>query len=469
MKNEFIGFYNPTETEINESWSKGSFAFDANTLLNLYRYTELTRKDFIGALKTIKDRLFLPYQSAYEYHSNRISVIEGLDKSYLNLLEIINHNYEKILKGVINQFKKHPSIIVDKIFKLYEEYLDKVKKELDRQKKNHPDFRTKDEILNELTELFKNHIGDKFSNDDLNKIYSDGKVRYSESIPPGYKDLINKQNKDDRHLYGDLIIWNELINYSKKVKKPLIFVTDDRKEDWWTIENGKTIRPREELIKEFYDLTEIRILIYNADHFLQYAKEKKLVPQLKDDTIKEIKGIRVSDENIYLGSLPVNPAYAPALNAALGIGTITNSNSFSTISELAKAGIFTTNTGYGTTIGELSKMSDIFRANPNIATAISELSKTSDFFKANPNIATAISELSKTSDIFKANPNIATAISELSKTPDIITANPNIATTVSDMIKKEGMASVDQISTTNVTDISKNTEPKKESDKSDEK
>ena len=75
--------------------------------------------------------------------------------------------------------------------------------------------------------------------------------------------------------------------------------TDDRKEDWWTIENGKTIRPREELIKEFFDLTGVRILIYNAENFLKYAKEKQLIPQLKDDTINEIKEIRISDEKKY--------------------------------------------------------------------------------------------------------------------------------------------------------------------------
>ena len=60
MKKEFIGFYDPTEKEINDAWTKGIFTFDANTLLNLYRYTELTRKDFLSALKTKKTNcLFL--------------------------------------------------------------------------------------------------------------------------------------------------------------------------------------------------------------------------------------------------------------------------------------------------------------------------------------------------------------------------------------------------------------------------
>ena len=65
MKKKFIGYYSPDKKETDEAWSKGIFAFDANTLLNLYRYTVNTRNDFIRALKTIKDKLFLPYQAAF--------------------------------------------------------------------------------------------------------------------------------------------------------------------------------------------------------------------------------------------------------------------------------------------------------------------------------------------------------------------------------------------------------------------
>ncbi|HKC68817.1 MAG TPA: PIN domain-containing protein [Bacteroidia bacterium] len=299
MKKEFIGYYNPTEKEINDAWKNGAFAFDTNTLLNLYRYTELTRKDFLSSLKTVKERLFLPHQAALEFHSNRLGVIDGIEYAYSNLQKVFEENFEKILIPQINSFKKHPSIIIENISKLHSEFLKKLATELDKQKKNHPDFKTKDEVLDRLTELFENSTGKEFSKEELKKIFIEGKERYSENIPPGFKDLANKQKKGERHIYGDLIIWKELINYSKKEKKPLIFVTDDRKEDWWTIENGKTIRPREELIKEFFDLTGIRILIYNADHFLQYAKEKKLVPKLNDNTIKEVKEIRVSDEKLY--------------------------------------------------------------------------------------------------------------------------------------------------------------------------
>lgn len=299
MRKKFIGFYHPTTNEIDDAWNSGVFAFDANTLLNLYRYTDNTRKDFLSALKTIKDKLFLPYQAAYEYHNNRLDVIEGIEKAYEDLYNIFPENFTKNLKSLIYQYKKHPTISIDKIEKIHEDFLANIQKELDKQKAKHPNFKTNDEILDELSDLFDNSVGEEFTKEDLIKIYKEGESRYSNEIPPGYKDLPNKQKKGQRHVYGDLIIWKELLNFTKTKKQPLIFITDDRKEDWWTIQKGKTIRPREELIKEFYDITGIRILIYNADNFLFFAKEKGLLPKLKKETIEEVKKVRVSDEKHY--------------------------------------------------------------------------------------------------------------------------------------------------------------------------
>jgi len=302
MKDNFIGFYNPTEEEINDSWSNGIFAFDANSILNLYRYTELTRNDFISALNSINTKLYLPFQAAYEFHKNRLKVIDGLDESYDEVMKVFNENFKKSIEPQINQFKKHPSIIIRDIYTLHSAFIDKVFKELEKQKKKHPDFKSNDLVLSQITGLFKNKIGTEFSKDVLKKIYLEGKERYSERIPPGYKDA-DKSDKSERNVYGDLIIWKELIGHTQKEKKPIIFITDDRKEDWWSIENGKTIRPREELIKEFYDATSIRILIYNADNFLLIAKERGLIPQIKQKTIDEVKEIRISDEKLYFNNI----------------------------------------------------------------------------------------------------------------------------------------------------------------------
>lgn len=305
MKKKFIGFYDPTEQEIEDAWTNGVFAFDANTLLNIYRYTDVTRKDFLHVLKFIKENLFIPFQVAFEYLNNRIKVIDDLEKSYIDIEQSYNNIFQNNLKTAINNYKRHPSIEIQSLLKQNEDFLNKISLLLEKQKKKHPDFKTKDYILDELTLLFECCIGKEPLKSDLKKIYEEGKERYLEEIPPGYKDLKEKEKKGQRHLYGDLLIWKELIEYSKRNKKPLIFVTDDGKDDWWKKENGITIRPREELIKEFYDLTGIRILIYNSDQFLKFAKQRGLVTDLKDKTIEEIKDIRISDEarNEFLGNI----------------------------------------------------------------------------------------------------------------------------------------------------------------------
>ncbi len=292
-----MGFYEPTSTEINKAWEQGKFIFDANALLNLYRYSDSTREDFLLALSKLQDNLFMPYQVGLEYHTNRLNVIDNLCNTYTSLEDAIKEIFEKNLTNQLNQYKRHPSIDIENIIKLKDDFLVKLKDELASKFKQHPDFTSQDDILNQLTSYYEKKVGKQFSKEELQKIYNEGKDRYADNIPPGYRDAKNKKDRGDQNIYGDLIIWKEIIVYAKKEKKPVILITDDRKDDWWTIENGKTLRPREELIKEFYDLTGVRILIYNADNFLKFAKERKLLSQIKETSISEIKEVRKADES----------------------------------------------------------------------------------------------------------------------------------------------------------------------------
>ena len=66
MKKNFPGFYRPTKEEFAELWATCIFVVDANVLLNLYRYTSKTADQLIGILKDISDRLWIPYQAAFD-------------------------------------------------------------------------------------------------------------------------------------------------------------------------------------------------------------------------------------------------------------------------------------------------------------------------------------------------------------------------------------------------------------------
>lgn len=298
MKDDFYGYYPPDESEINEIWDDSIIALDANTLLNLYRYTKSTKDDFLKVLSEYSERLWLPYQAGYEFHSNRISVIKSQEYAYKDIGKELD-DCLSFVSDKLNNYKRHPFIKTNILTKQVSDKFEKIKSDLEKLSEKHPEYLKNDDILPKVTELFDGRVGNKYSDSELDAIYEEGEKRYEKNIPPGFSDRANKKKKGNRHLYGDLIIWKQLIKHSKDSKKTIIFITDDRKEDWWLKFKGETIRPREELIKEFYDETGYRILIYQADMFLYFANEK-LEKAIKDKSIKEVKEVRLEDESKYV-------------------------------------------------------------------------------------------------------------------------------------------------------------------------
>jgi len=60
MKKVFSAYYRPTEQEFQELWKSCLFVLDANVLLNLYRYSERTREEFVRILSEVRPRLNIP-------------------------------------------------------------------------------------------------------------------------------------------------------------------------------------------------------------------------------------------------------------------------------------------------------------------------------------------------------------------------------------------------------------------------
>src|SRR5690349_16541372 len=90
MKNTFIGYYQPTKEEFAEVWKSCTFVFDASVLLDLYRSTEKTRNVLLGILDKMRDRIWVPYQAAWEYQENRLEVIYKERTVYSELKESLN-------------------------------------------------------------------------------------------------------------------------------------------------------------------------------------------------------------------------------------------------------------------------------------------------------------------------------------------------------------------------------------------
>lgn len=80
------------------------------------------------------------------------------------------------------------------------------------------------------------------------------------------------------------------MNYAKEKSKSIIFVSSDRKDDWYLKSNGLCYGPLPALIKEFYEYTGKNIYLYSLEQFLFHVKEKKIL-EISRASLEEVKEI----------------------------------------------------------------------------------------------------------------------------------------------------------------------------------
>ncbi|HCI2701453.1 TPA: DUF4935 domain-containing protein [Pseudomonas aeruginosa] len=291
MKNIFPGHFPEETINIEELWGSCIFALDTNVLLNLYRYSDATKEKLIEALTAIKDRLWIPYRVAEEYLENRLNTILEQQNKYETTIKEI----EKIQQELINP-RQHP-FVSTKTLKECNKALENLTKELEQNKNIHTQRITKDDIKKIISDLLESKVGAQSDRETLNLIIEEGKERYKQKIPPGYRDSKKFEKSETESLkeqcrpFGDLIIWKQIIAHSKNHNKPTILITDDNKEDWWLRLQGRTISPRPELIDEFKKETGFCFYMYLPDRFLELANKYILKKAVSPEAIQEIKEV----------------------------------------------------------------------------------------------------------------------------------------------------------------------------------
>ena len=290
MKSLFSEYYKLSAEEYNTIWNDALIVFDTNVLLDLYRYSADVSSDMISAMRAYSDRLWLPYQVAWEFHRNRIGIVTGHIEAYNQLCSKLDTEISKAidaLKKKDNLYLSHPYIKFNLIEQSINNKIGLIKKNLIKQQEEYPIDIDNDSILDEITKLYAGKVGSYYSESDFKTICSDAKKRYEHKVPPGYCDEDNKKGLDDQQLYGDVILWYQIIDKSKTENKSIIFVSNDEKEDWRLKSHGRNISARKELIKEFSEKTGQKILIYNSQRFLEYVRQHKI--DIKANTIRKVR------------------------------------------------------------------------------------------------------------------------------------------------------------------------------------
>lgn len=272
MRETFRAYYRPSDTELAEIWANGIIVLDTNTLLNFFRYTPSTRDEFLQVLDRLKPALWIPHHVGVEFHKRRLTVIKTTTDAFGKITAALD-SAQKDIESALNAYKHHPSISRTELMGEVSDFFIKLSETLEQQRREHADrISTKgdaDATFSRITGLFDGKVGSPFSTEELDAICSEGETRYEKGVPPGFKD----KDKTNENQFGDLIIWKEILRLGKERELPLIFVTDDTKDDWWWRSGGETQGPRVELVDEYWNHARQRIHFYEPLRFLEYARK----------------------------------------------------------------------------------------------------------------------------------------------------------------------------------------------------
>lgn len=306
MRDRLRGYYPPSPEERSDLWESGLLVLDTNTLLNLYRYSEQTSAEFLEVLRGLSERLWIPYRVALEFQERRLDVIDQQAKAYDAVIAAIQAA-QKTVAGEVMHYKKHASLAADELIDAYKKAAEPILQSISAAREKHqllaPKQPSADPVWDAVTEIFDGRVGSSFTSEELKVIFKEGSSRYEAKIPPGFKDAA----KGEPGCFGDLVIWKEILRKAAVVDKSVVFVTDDKKDDWWRIVRGQTIGPRVELVDEFFGATKKRVHFYSPEQFLRFAKER-VSTSVSDSSLGEVEKVSLGRASETITSLLVRRA-----------------------------------------------------------------------------------------------------------------------------------------------------------------
>lgn len=285
------------------------FVFDTSALFNIYYFSQKTQNEIFNKIfNQFSDRLWIPNHVQYEYLINREkTMMKPLTEKYGRLqTDQINPLKKKIidiennfkdLKNKTHKNETHPYMkqeiytdfekTMDCLKKDFDVFFNKIEEEISVRKSEIESLVDTDTVFEEIKKHFKS--GRKYSYDEIDKIMQEGKKRYADKIPPGYEDE-ERNKKVGIQKYGDLIIWNQIIEFAKQEGLPIILISNDLKSDWCYSNkiNGepRIEKPKEDLIREIKDKAGVSFWMYSFPQFLHKAKEVLKI-EIESEVIEE--------------------------------------------------------------------------------------------------------------------------------------------------------------------------------------
>ncbi|MCG3255278.1 MAG: DUF4935 domain-containing protein, partial [Candidatus Heimdallarchaeota archaeon] len=233
------------------------FVIDTNSLLIPYE----TGKNPLAKIKETynklitESRLLIPSTVAREFAKNRTNKILNLYKNikdkHSNLRSKMKPlNFYTTPYPLLESFQEYQNTLEleKKIDKNNKELLKEYKKSVDGVLAKIKNWTWNDPVSKMYGELFKKDIffDIEITDETKESLFQEMKKRYEHRIPPGYKDSTNESKGS-----GDFLIWKTILEIAKKHSNDLVFVSGDKKSDWFHRIDNEPLYPRYELVDEY--------------------------------------------------------------------------------------------------------------------------------------------------------------------------------------------------------------------------
>lgn len=268
----FEDYRTPTSDDYKNTLTTGMVVFDANVLLNLYRFNSTTRADLIKVMQSLGDSLWIPHQVMREFWRNREPVIDQLGetpKESLAKLDKARQDAEEAVRAWSNRIYLPEGERNDLLTKLNGVF-QAVRGTISEQAaaNAHPHDTNNDAIVTTLDSILTGRKGSALPVEDHEAAVAEAERRIAAKEPPGYLDL-DKTAPENRA--GDYLVWKQVLLEAERRKCDVLLVTSDAKDDWWRRSKGQLRGPRLELMAEFRRSTGRRLFMIQPSELIRRA------------------------------------------------------------------------------------------------------------------------------------------------------------------------------------------------------
>ena len=294
----FPGYRLPAESELDAALRSALVVVDANVLLNLYRYNELTRDDLLGVLRRLDDRLWVPNQVLREFWRNRLGVLASRGAGTDQALAALSKQ-QRATSDTIQQWAK--TVAIDAADR--ESLLDKVAAlhaSLESEIRTHAPGAPAvvggpggEPVLGQLEALLAGKTGVAPPQDEWEAAVKEGNERVVRQEPPGYLDADKTNSGLPEGAAGDYLVWRQTLEEAARRDLNVLLVTGDEKEDWWWRHRSEFLGPRVELVAEFKNQSGRQLYMMRPIDLLRRASALDVV--VRKESVDDVE--RVSRES----------------------------------------------------------------------------------------------------------------------------------------------------------------------------